>query len=128
VKELVDKSTKPVLILGGAGTALAGVFAFAPAFAMEDLQKQDWVPEYTILVQHWGFLVGLFGLFMIAAAFKASWRTPVLLFGLIEKLYIVYLVVSNAGAPFAKGLYPAAAMDTVLSLWLIAYFLTRAKK
>jgi hypothetical protein len=124
----IDKTTKPVLILGGAGTALAGLFALAPRYAMEELQEQVWVPEYAILVQHWGFMVGVFGLSMIAAAFKESWRTPVLLYGLLEKVFIVYLVVSNAGSSFAESLYAAAGMDAVLGVWMVLYFLSRMKK
>lgn len=50
---LIDRTLKPVLILGGAGTALAGLDAFSPRFAVENVQKLEWVPEYTIFVQHW---------------------------------------------------------------------------
>ena len=83
MRKFIDASTKPVLILGGAGTALAGLFAVAPRYAIENLQKQEWVAEFVIFVQHWGFLVGLSGLFMIAAAFKEAWRTPILLYALL---------------------------------------------
>ena len=70
LKTFIEKTTKPVLILGGAGTALAGLDAFLPRFAVENVQNMEWVPEYTMFVQHWGMMVGLFGVFMVAAAFK----------------------------------------------------------
>ncbi len=54
-----------MLILGGAGTAAAGLNAFVPRFAVENVQKLEFVPEYTIFVQHWGIMVGLMGVFMI---------------------------------------------------------------
>ena len=123
MRALVDKTLKPVLIIGGAGTALAGLNAFAPRFAVENVQKLEWVPEYAIFIQHWGIMVCLMGIFMIAAAFKESWRTPVLLYSLLEKSFIVFLVASNARFSFAEGFYAPAVMDAVISLWTILYFL-----
>jgi hypothetical protein len=37
------------------------------------------VPEYTIVTQHWGIMVGLIGEFMIATALKVEWRKPILI-------------------------------------------------
>ena len=51
--------------------------------------------EYTILTQHWGIMVGLMGVFMIAAAFKVEWRTPILIYSLLEKAFMVYLVLAK---------------------------------
>ena len=98
MKTLADKTLKPVLIIGGAGTALAGVDAFLPRYAVENVQKLEFIPEYTIFVQHWGIMVSLMGVFMIGAAFKQSWRTPILTYSLIEKAFMVFLVFSNFGA------------------------------
>ena len=81
------------------------------------MQKLEWVPEYTIFVQHWGIVVCLMGVFMIGAAFKESWRTPILLYCLLEKAFIVYLVASNARATFARGFYAPAVMDAVIVVW-----------
>ena len=47
------------------------------------------------------------GLFMIGAAFKESWRAPILLYSLIEKAFMVFLVASNAGATFGPRLLRA---------------------
>ena len=87
MKRFIDATIKPVLIIGGFGTAAACLYAFFPGFAVENLNDQEFVPEYTIFVQHWGLMVGLLGIFMVAAAFRESWRAPVLLFGLIEKVW-----------------------------------------
>ena len=122
MKTFIDKSIKPVLLLGGIGTALAGVNAFFPRFAVENVQNLDWVLQYTIFVQHWGIMVSLMGFFMIAAAFKESWRTPILLYGLIEKAFMVFLVVSNLDQPFSNGFYVPAAMDSVITIWSLLYF------
>ena len=82
MSDFIDKTIKPVLIVGGGGTALAGANAFIPRFTVENVQRLDWVPEYTIFVQHWGIMVCLMGVFMIAAAFEESWRVPILLYRL----------------------------------------------
>ena len=122
MQKFIDATIKPVLIVGGAGTALAGVNAFLPRFAVENVQKLDWVPEYTIFVQHWGIMVCLMGVFMVAAAYVESWRTPILLYSLIEKAFMVFLVVSNLGQSFASGFYAPAAMDVLIVVWSLVYF------
>jgi hypothetical protein len=122
LKIFIDKTIKPVLLVGGIGTALAGVNAFLPRFAVENVQNLDWVPEYTIFVQHWGIMVSLMGIFMIAAAFKESWRAPIILYGLIEKAFMVFLVASNLDQPFSNGFYVPATMDTVITIWSLLYF------
>lgn len=122
MKRFIDKTIKPVLIVGGIGTTLAGINAFLPRFAVENVQKLDWVPEYTIFVQHWGIMVCLMGVFMVAAAFKESWRTPILLYSLIEKAFMVFLVVSNLGQTFSSGFYVPAVMDAVITAWSLVYF------
>jgi len=128
VNTFIDKTIKPVLVVGGIGTALAGANAFLPRYAVENIQKLDWVGEYTIFVQHWGIMVCLMGVFMVAAAFKESWRTPILLYGLLEKAFMVFLVVSNRGEMFASGFYVPAVMDTVITAWSLVYFATLSRK
>ena len=118
----IDKTIKPVLIVGGGGTALAGLDAFLPRFAVENVQKLEWVPEYTIFVQHWGMMVCLIGVFMVAAAFVESWRVPVLLYALIEKAFMVFLVVTNLSQSFANGFLLPAMMDALITAWSLVYF------
>jgi hypothetical protein len=124
----IDKTIKPVLILGGIGTALAGLNAFLPRYAVENVQKLDWVGEYTIFVQHWGIMVCLMGVFMVGAAFKESWRTPILLYSLIEKAFMVFLVVSNRDQAFSSGFNVPAVMDSVITAWSLVYFATVTRK
>jgi hypothetical protein len=122
MQKFIDATIKPVLIIGGLGTAAAGLYAFFPQFAMENIAELEFIGNYTIIVQHWGIMVGLFGIMMVAAAFQESWRTPILLYGLIEKAFMVFLVVSNLGQPFASGFYAPAVMDALITAWLIVYF------
>ena len=57
MNKFIDKTIKPLLIIGGAGTALAGANAFFPVFAVENVQGLEWYQDYTIFVQHWGIMV-----------------------------------------------------------------------
>ncbi len=125
MKKIIDATIKPVLIIGGLVTAAAGLDAFFPRFAVANLQKLEFVPEYTIFVQHWGIMVGLMGVFMVAAAFKESWRAPILIYGLIEKAFMVFLVATNLGQPFSGGFLAPAVMDGILTIYLILYFVSR---
>ena len=128
MRRFIELTIKPVLVIGGVATAAAGLNAFLPRFAVENVQQMEFIPEYTIFVQHWGIMVCLIGVFMVAAAFLESWRTPIILYGLLEKAFMVYLVASNCGEPFAKGFYPPAGMDAFLTVWSILYFLAMRRK
>ena len=90
-------------VITGIGTAAAGLYAFWPRWTVKTIGKIPFVREYTIITQHWGIMVGLMGVFMIAAAFKVEWRTPILLYSLLEKAFMVYLVVANRSQPYSQG-------------------------
>ncbi len=85
----IDKTLKPVLIIGGLGTAAAGLYAFAPQFAVENIAGIEFIQDYTIFVQHWGFTVSLIGLMMVVAAYRPVWALPVLIIVAAEKAFIV---------------------------------------
>ncbi len=118
----IDKTLKPVLIIGGLGTAAAGLYAFAPQFALANIAGLAFRQEYTIFVQHWGFTVGLIGVMMVVAAFTPTWALPVLIIAAAEKAFIVYLAVSNINEDFAAGFRVPAAMDAVIVLYCLLYF------
>jgi hypothetical protein len=109
-------------VITGIGTAGAFLYAFLPRWTVETIGKIPFVREYTILTQHWGIMVGLMGVFMIAAAFKIEWRTPILIFSLLEKAFMVCVVLANRGQPYSKGFKAGAAMDATVVLYTIAYF------
>jgi hypothetical protein len=125
VQKFIEATIKPVLIIGGLGTAAAGLYAFFPQFTVTNIAELEFIQDYTIFVQHWGLMVGLIGVMMVAAAFKESWRTPILLYVLIEKAFMVFLVASNLSQPFANGFLVPAAMDTIITIWLLLYFWSR---
>ena len=50
------------------------------------------------------------GAFMVVAAFSAECRNPILIYGAIEKAFLLYLVLTNLNRPYAQGFW-AAAID-----------------
>ncbi|MFZ0518999.1 MAG: hypothetical protein WAM20_18265 [Acidobacteriaceae bacterium] len=122
MKRFFDLTFKPFFVITGLGTAVAFLYAFWPRWAAETAGKIPFIPDYTIIAQHWGIMVGLMGVFMIAAAFKVAWRTPILLYSLLEKAFLVYLILANRSHAYSHGFRMAAAMDATVVLYTIVYF------
>jgi hypothetical protein len=122
MRRFFDLTFRPFFVLTGVGTALAGLYAFWPEWAVKALLKIAFIQEYTIVIQHWGIMVGLMGVFMIVAAFQVEWRKPILIYSAIEKTFMVYFVVANVSHPYSAGFWIAATMDATVVLYTIAYF------
>ena len=122
MKRFFDLTFKPFFVITGIGTALAGLYAFWPRWAAETVGKFPFVPDYTIITQHWGIMVGLMGVFMIVAAFNVEWRRPILIYSLFEKAFMVYLVVANGSHAYSQSFKGGAAMDATVVLYTIVYF------
>jgi hypothetical protein len=106
----------------GAGTALIAIFAFVPSWAMPAIVRLPWLAEYTIIIQHWGIMVGLMGLAMMGAAIYPSWRLPVALYSTVEKAFMVWLVLANASESYAAGFWVPFALDLTVVVYTVAYF------
>jgi hypothetical protein len=122
VKRFFDWTFRPFFVLTGAVTALGTLNAFWPRWGTETLVKISFIPEYTIILQHWGFMLGLTGILMIVAALREDWRQPVLVFCTCEKAFLVYLEVANAGQPYSQGLRLGACMDATVVVYTLAYW------
>ncbi len=122
MKSFIDKTIKPFLVLGGLGTCAAGLYAFLPVVAVEKIAKFQFVENYVIIVQHWGMMVLLMGIFMIVSAFKVSWRIPILLYSVIEKSFMVLLCIVYGSRSFVAGFQGAAIMDAIIVVYLLLYF------
>jgi hypothetical protein len=122
MKLFFDLTFKPFFVLTGIGTAAAALYAFWPRWATETAGKIPFVPDYTILTQHWGIMVALMGAFMIAIAFKVEWRNPILIYSLFEKAFMVYLVLANRSQSYSQGFKVGAAMDATVVVYTIVYF------
>ena len=122
MKRFFDLTFRPFFVVTGIGTASASLYAFWPRWTAETVGKIPFVPDYTIIAQHWGIMVGLMGAFMIAAALKVEWRKPILIYSLIEKAFMVYLVLANGNQSYSQGFKVGAAMDATVVLYTIVYF------
>lgn len=116
------RTFRPFYLVTGAGTALIAIFAFVPSWAMPAIVRLPWLAEYTIIVQHWGIMVGLMGLAMMGAAIYPSWRLPVALYSTAEKAFMVWLVLANAGEPHVAGFWIPFALDLTVVIYTVAYF------
>ena len=122
MKHFFNLTFKPFFVVTGIATALGALTAFLPVWAAEKVLLLPYRQDYTIILQHWGIMLGLTGIFMIVAAFGAHWRIPVLIFSACEKAFFVYLVATNITQPYARGLWVGAAMDATVVLYTIGYF------
>src|ERR1700729_2912953 len=59
MKRFFDLTFRWFFIITGIGTASATLYAFWPRRAAETVGKIPFVPDYTIITQHWGTMVGL---------------------------------------------------------------------
>ena len=123
MKRFFDLTFWPFFVITGIGTAGAVLYALWPQWSLETVGKIPFVPDYTIITQHWGIMVGLMGVFMVVAAFKVEWRKPILTYSLLEKAFMVYLVVTNGNQSYSHGFKAGAAMDATVVLYTIIYFL-----
>lgn len=122
LERFFSRTFRPFYLLTGAGTALIGAFAFAPSWAMPAIARLPFLVEYTIVIQHWGIMVGLMGLFMMAAAVVPEWRVPIALYSLLEKAFMVWLVLANVGQPHVAGFWIPFAVDLAVVVYTIGYF------
>jgi hypothetical protein len=123
MKRFFDVTFRPFFAITGIATALGALNAFWPRWTAEKVELIRFVQDYTIILQHWGFMLGLMGVFMIVGAFYRAWRNPILIFSACEKGFVVYLVLANFSRPYARCLWAGAAMDATIALYTIAYFL-----
>jgi hypothetical protein len=91
-------------------------------FGVETMAKISFVQDYTIVLQHWGIMVGLMGVSMIVAAYRKDWRDPILIYSGFEKSFMVYLVATNISHTFSQGFWVGAGMDATVVLYTVAYF------
>ena len=123
MKQFIDKTIKPFLIIMGLGTCGAGLLAFAPQIALEQMWKLPFNPDYVIFIRHWGFVIAMSGVFMIVAAFNLAWRPPVLTLVTFSKSFYAFLYIVYINSPFSKGFLMSAIMDAVIVAYILLYFI-----
>ena len=103
-------TVRPFFLFTGAGTALVGLYAFFPSWAMPNVARLPYLQDYTIIIQHWGIMVGLMGVVMMAAAVVPVARADLPVWRHREVLH---------------GLARAIQCPTLLRKWLLGSLRTR---
>ncbi len=124
MRHFFDRTVRPFFLFTGSGTALIGLYAVLPSWAMPNVARLPYLQDYTIIIQHWGIMVGIKGLFMIGAALIPQWRVPIFIYSALEKSFMVWLVLSNAHQSFVSGFWIPFAVDSTVVVYTIGYFLT----
>jgi hypothetical protein len=122
MRRFFDRTVRPFFLFTGTGTALVGLYAVLPSWAMPNVARLPYLQDYTIIIQHWGIMVGLMGLFMMVAALVPQWRVPIFIYSALEKSFMVWLVLSNAQQSFVSGFWVPFAVDSTVVVYTIGYF------
>ncbi len=127
MKQFFKKTSLVFFLFAGLFTAIGGSIAFIPKIGLESLFKMDYVPNYTIILHHWGMTLLLLGIFIIISAFKVEWRIPILLIAIFGKLYIAILYLIYINSPFACNFAITALVDFIISAYFILYLIYHKK-
>jgi hypothetical protein len=65
------------------------------------------------------------GMLMVAAAFRPWLRFETMVYVILEKAFLLYLFVGDLGEPWAMGYAGPVALDSIIVLYSILYFLSR---
>lgn len=88
---------------------------------MPTIGQLPYLQDYTIIIQHWGMMVCLMGVAMMAAAVVPQWRLPIFIYSGIEKSFMLWLVLSNATQPFVSGFWVPFALDSTVVIYTITF-------
>jgi fructose-specific phosphotransferase system IIC component len=122
MEEFVKQSITVFLVVGGLYTALAVIYAVAPQKAISQSLKLAWNEQYVILIRHWGFMVFLVGALYIWSIFDRSVLFPAMLFGAVEKAFMVGLFLANLKKPWIKGFRAITVIDSLMVIYSLLYF------
>ena len=123
-----------MLFVMGLATASSFIYALAPAWAIVNILKLPFDATfeanyfdqgYYFFYYHWGVMVGFMGVVMVVAAFKKSWRAPVVFYSFAEKAWMVALYVASRGFANSStyGYFPVLVVDSFVSLWTLGYWI-----
>jgi hypothetical protein len=118
---IFNQSRQAALFLAGLGTSLGGLYTLLPQWAVENLNQLTYVVDNTIFIQHWGFMVLMLGCSFFIAMVRSTWIKPLFCIALIEKLFFISLVLSNANQSFVDGFWLSMVMDSIICAYIAAY-------
>jgi len=85
----------------------------------------DYTPASVPALRHWGIMVFGIGVLMVVAAFRPWLRFETMVFSAVEKAFMVYLVLSSLGQPWARGYLVPLVIDATIVAYSVIYFISR---
>lgn len=122
---MLEKFIKPILYITGIITMLPVLQFLLPHFMLQQQGLNVADDTGLLFAQHWGLLVFCIGGLLVYAANNPTFRTPVLVVATIEKLGLIYLVVSQWQNPALQGFHLPIYFDTVCVLIYTSYLLSQ---
>src|SRR5215471_21659763 len=121
----ITGTIKWFLIVFGAVTCMTLLFAVDANLLTPMLGGLvDYTPSSVPALRHWGIMIFGIGVLMVVAAFRPWLRFETMVFSAVEKAFMVYLVLSNLGQPWAMGYLFAFVVDSTIVAYSIVYFIS----
>jgi hypothetical protein len=121
----LDKHMKSILTITGIITMLPVLQFIFPHFALQQQNLSVGNDTGLLFAQHWGLLVFCIGGLLVYAAHNTPFRTPVLVVAIIEKLGLIYLVVSQWQNPALQSFHLPVYFDTSCVLIYAVYLFSQ---
>ncbi|MBI9012095.1 MAG: hypothetical protein JEZ08_07650 [Clostridiales bacterium] len=128
MRKKFERSTKLILILCGLVTAGLGGISISPEFFLEKIFKLDYIQTYDIIIRHWSASVFILGVLLVISAFNEKWRIPLVLFAILEKMYLVVVCIFAMKYTYGKPFAIIIPLDTALCLLLVFVLLNEFGK
>jgi len=128
MRKYSESSTRLILIACGLMTGGLGVISISPEFFIVKLFKLDYVQDFDIIIRHWSASVFVLGVFLIISAFNEKWRIPLVLFAIIEKVYLVVVCIFALKYSYGESFAIVIPLDTIMCLLLAFVLLNEFKK
>ena len=120
--KFIEKTLKPVLIVGGLATCGLLYAALLPKSALPAMFKLEYVADYTVIAQHWGMMVFCLGAFLFFAGLYPHLRYPALVFSTVEKSFMLGLFLVYSGPPPTPSFIVPFILDVIIVSYSILYF------
>jgi len=124
IDRFIGTTIRGFLIVFGLATCLPILIAANLPFANDQLFSGllDPSPASAPGLRHWGMMVFGIGVLMIVSAFRPWLRFETMVFSAVEKAFMVYLVLSSLGQPWAKAYFVGASIDFTIVVYSVVYF------
>ena len=116
VNSLLMKESDASLIYGG----FLGLCYLTPMLG----GLVDYTPSSVPALRHWGIMIFGIGVLMVVAAFRPWLRFETMVFSAVEKSFMVYLVLTDLGQPWAKGYLLPFVVDSTIVAYSMLYFIS----